>query len=51
LLAQQLEKSFEPNPSSFDRVIEQERKDAHLYGGRTVFGKSKPPQGSQLKLF
>lgn len=50
LLAQQLEKDFEPDPASFDKVIENERRDAHKYGGRTVFGKSKPPTG-QLDLF
>ncbi|HTF17580.1 MAG TPA: DUF763 domain-containing protein [Chryseolinea sp.] len=51
VLAQQLEQNFEPDPASFDRVIERERRDAHLYGGRTVFGKSKPPNGGQLELF
>jgi hypothetical protein len=51
VLAQQLEQNFEPDASSFDRVIERERRDAHLYGGRTVFGKSKPPKGGQLDLF
>ena len=50
-LAQQLEQNFEPDASSFDRVIERERREAHLYGGRTVFGKSKPPKGGQLDLF
>lgn len=51
VLAQQLEQNFEPDPSSFDRVIDRERRDAYKYGGRTVFGKSKPPQGGQLDLF
>jgi hypothetical protein len=51
MLAQQLETSFEPDPSSFDRVIEQERRDSYKYGGRTVFGKAKPPKGGQLNLF
>ena len=51
MLAQQLEKDFEPDPSSFDRMLEKERLDAHLHGGRTVFGKSKPPSDGQLNLF
>lgn len=50
-LAQQLEESFEPDPQAFDRVVETERRDAHKFGGRTVFGKSMPPKDSQLKLF
>lgn len=51
LVAQHLEKGFEPVPDAFDQVIEKERAEAHKYGGRTVFGKSKPPNGSQLNLF
>ena len=52
--AQQLEKDFTPN-NNFEQLIERERKDSWKYGGRTVFGKSKPPvskaNDSQLKLF
>lgn len=52
--AMQLEKDFQPN-NNFDSLIEHERNNAWKYGGRTVFGKSKPPAtdaGSpQLKLF
>jgi uncharacterized protein len=52
LVAANLEKGFEPAPESFDKVIDRERADAYKYGGRTIFGKSKPPNGSQqLKLF
>jgi uncharacterized protein len=52
LIAQNLEKGFEPAPQSFDKVIDRERTDAYNYGGRTVFGKSQPPKGpQQLKLF
>lgn len=51
MLAQQIEVDFQPDASSFDRVMEQERRDSHLYGGRTVFGKAKPPRDGQLKLF
>ena len=50
-LAQQIEEHFEPDPASFDRVIAQERRNAHQHGGRTVFGKSKPPTSQQLDLF
>lgn len=48
-----LEESFEPDLDSFDRVVEKERAGAYKYGGRTVFGKAKPPKndGNQLSLF
>lgn len=49
-IAQRVEKDFIPN-ANFDQVIEKERNDSWKYGGRTVFGKAKPPVGSQLKLF
>jgi hypothetical protein len=33
-------------------IVEKERADSWKYGGRTVFGKSKPPKGpEQLKPF
>ena len=52
LIAQNLEKGFEPAPDAFNKVIKRERADAYKYGGRTIFGKSHPPQGpQQLKLF
>lgn len=51
LAAQAIEKNFMPN-ANFYKVIEQERRDAWKYGGRTVFGKSKPPaDNGQLSLF
>lgn len=51
LAAQAIEKNFMPN-ANFYKVIEQERRDSHKYGGRTVFGKSKPPKNNgQLSLF
>jgi len=53
-MAVRAEKDFVPN-NNFDQLIEKERADAWKYGGRTVFGKSKPPtqvsKGVQLKLF
>ncbi|MEP6735710.1 MAG: DUF763 domain-containing protein [Chryseolinea sp.] len=51
LIAQNLEKGFEPEPASFEKVIEQERKHSYKYGGRTVSGKAKAPSGGQLVLF
>lgn len=53
LAAQSLENSFEPDPNAFDRVIAKEREQSHQYGGRTVFGKAKPPRkdDGQLNLF
>ena len=51
IAAQMMEKSFIPN-ANFYKVIEQERRDSYKYGGRTVFGKAKPPKDdSQLSLF
>jgi hypothetical protein len=51
LIAQQMEKGFEPLPEAFNRVLDNEREESYKYGGRTVFGKSKPPSGAQLNLF
>jgi uncharacterized protein len=52
--AQQLEKDFQPN-NNFKQLIERERNDSWKYGGRTVFGKAKPPKpkpgDTQLQLF
>jgi hypothetical protein len=50
LAAELLEKTFVPDENAFDKVIETERKNSYKYGGRTVFGKSKPPN-DQLSLF
>ncbi|AWH85725.1 DUF763 domain-containing protein [Flavobacterium album] len=47
------EKDFTPN-TNFDALIQKERDESWKYGGRTVFGKAKPPKGSdgsQLQLF
>jgi hypothetical protein len=49
-IAQNAEKDFIPN-ADFDKVIEKERNDSWKYGGRTVFGKAKPPVDKQLRLF
>ena len=50
--AQQLEKDFQPN-DNFEQLIQRERNDSWKYGGRTVFGKAKPPilNNGQLSLF
>ncbi|MBX9851062.1 MAG: DUF763 domain-containing protein [Cytophagaceae bacterium] len=48
--AETIEKDFVPN-QNFDKIIEKEREDSWKYGGRTVFGKAKPPQNNQLNLF
>ena len=50
LAATLLEKSFVADETQFDKVIEKERRDSYKYGGRTVFGKAKPPS-DQLNLF
>jgi uncharacterized protein len=49
-IARQAEKDFHPN-AGFDQLIEKERNESWKYGGRTVFGKAKPPGNSQLELF
>jgi hypothetical protein len=49
LIAQQMETGFEPEPASFEKVISNERETSYKYDGRTVFGKSKPPN-DQLTL-
>ncbi len=49
-IAERAEKDFTPN-ANFDKVVEKERNDSWKYGGRTVFGKAKPPVEQQLKLF
>lgn len=52
MAAQFLEKSFEPKPDAFNKVIARERAESYKYGGRSVFGKEKPPpDGEQLSLF
>ncbi|HEY4197457.1 MAG TPA: DUF763 domain-containing protein [Mucilaginibacter sp.] len=49
-IAENAEKDFTPN-ANFEQVIETERNNSWKYGGRTVFGKAKPPVEMQLKLF
>ena len=48
------EKNFTPN-ENFDALIQKERNESYKYGGRTVFGKAKPPKNTplsgQLSLF
>ena len=44
------EQSFQPK-GNLDDLIEEERKNSWKYGGRTVFGKSKPPKVIQGSLF
>jgi hypothetical protein len=49
-IAQAAERDFTPN-ADFDKVIEKERAESWMYGGRTVMGKAKPPVKQQLSLF
>jgi hypothetical protein len=53
LAAQSIEKGFEPNPEDFDKVIAKEKAESYKYGGRSIYGKEKPPKSDngQLKLF
>jgi uncharacterized protein len=49
-IGEKVEKDFVPN-TNLEGVIQKERQDSWKYGGRTVFGKEKPPVNKQLKLF
>lgn len=49
-VTQLMEESFQPDPESFDKIIQKERRDSYQFGGRTVFGKAKPPKGDQAQL-
>jgi hypothetical protein len=51
MVSQLMEQSFEPDVNAFDKVIAKERAESYKYGGRTVFGKAKPPGNEQLSLF
>lgn len=50
----EMERGFTPN-DNFDKIIQKERDESYLYGGRTVSGKAKkqdkPKGGIQLNLF
>ena len=51
VMAGNMEKDFVPN-ANFENVIQKERSESYLYGGRTVFGKAKAPKKVfQLSLF
>lgn len=53
-ISEEMEKGFIPN-DNFDKIIEKERNESYLYGGRTVFGDAKKPDkpkgNTQLRLF
>lgn len=49
-IAAGVEDDFVPN-GNFDELLAKERADSWKYGGRTVFGKAKPPTSTQLALF
>jgi len=49
-IARNAEADFSPN-MDFDKVIAKERAESWKYGGRTIFGKEKPPKNDQLRLF
>jgi uncharacterized protein len=48
-LSREAEKGFTPK-EDLQKLIEKERTDSWKYGGRTVFGKAKPPLNRQLPL-
>ena len=50
----QAEKDFtaHSNPeANFNELLEKERNESWKYGGKTIFGDAKPPEGGQLNLF
>ena len=53
-LARKAEKNFTPT-EGLDKLIEKERSESWMHGGRTVFGKARPPAGrckaQQLRMF
>ncbi|HUS01010.1 MAG TPA: hypothetical protein VMY77_04750, partial [Chitinophagaceae bacterium] len=49
-IAQQAEKDFTPQ-DNVEQLIEKERNESWMHGGRTIFGDAKPPNNKQLKLF
>jgi hypothetical protein len=49
-IARRVEAALRP-AADLDRLIEKERRDSHLHGGRTVRGPSRPPGPGQLRLF
>lgn len=49
-LAQRAENGFTPN-TNFDALVQKENEESYKYGGRSVFGFAKKPQGVQLDLF
>ncbi|MDO6434223.1 DUF763 domain-containing protein [Flavitalea sp. BT771] len=53
-LARKAEKDFTPT-GGLDQLIEKERDESWMHGGRTVFGKARPPAGrsrvQQLRMF
>jgi uncharacterized protein len=52
MVAQIIEQSFIPDEDLFEKAILRERENSWKYGGRTVFGKEKPPKDDgQLTLF
>lgn len=52
LVAQLVEQQFTPDEALFEKALAKERAESHRYGGRTVFGKARPPaDNGQLSLF
>ncbi len=53
-IAARAEKDFTPN-NNFDQLLEKERNESWMYGGKTVFGDAKPPRKNknnvQLRLW
>ncbi|MDR0815154.1 MAG: DUF763 domain-containing protein [Bacteroidales bacterium] len=48
-IAQEMEKSYTPG-DYFDQLVQHERNTSYQYGGKTVFGDAKKPDGIQLNI-
>ncbi len=53
-ISRQAEKDFTIHnypEANFNELLEKERNESWKYGGKTIFGDAKPPEGGQLNLF
>ena len=47
-IVENIERDFKPN-TNYDKVVARERAESYKYGGRTAFGKAKPPEAKASK--
>ena len=49
VISREMEKGFKSDQGQYEKFINKEKEESHLYGGRTAYGKSKPPQSKGKK--